>query len=304
MADRGTRTAAWSFTFNNPGNRLPVYDEATMEYLVFQREIAPETGTPHLQGYVRFKTRIFMPAVLRRLGLEGVHVEPARGTEQQNRDYCTKEESRDAGPWEFGNFSADAGRRGTRSDLKQATDLIRSGASMKQVANAHPETFVRSFAGLQALKNILVEPPVERPVQILVLWGPTGTGKTHRVLTNMELRSDGGLYCAPTAWTSHPFDAYSAESTFFLDEFRWENWPAVELNKILDKWTYQLQCRYMNKFALWTRVVICSNQDPMSWYPNEDTEIRSAVRRRLGHSCRHITNREQIISEMEPSPDF
>ena len=92
--------------------------------------------------------------------------------------------------------------------------------------------------------------------------------------------------------------------TIFLDEFRWENWPAELLNKIMDKWTFQLPCRYQNKQALWTRVIICSNQDPTGWYPNDDRTIRDSVRRRLGSNCRHVTSREADILELPPNPNF
>ena len=136
-----------------------------------------------------------------------------------------------------------------------------------------------------------------------MLWGPTGTGKTHRVLTNESLFAEG-IYTAPIASTNHPFDGYSQELTIFLDEFRWENWPAELLNKIMDKWTFQLPCRYQNKQALWTRVIICSNQDPTGWYPNDDRTIRDSVRRRLGSNCRHVTSREADILELPPNPNF
>ena len=309
-----SRSKAWCFTLNNPGDTVIMWDASEMDYLVYQRERGAE-GTPHLQGYVRFKVRKDLRCAKRFID-DGAHLEKARGTEQQNRDYCTKSDTRDgdnAGPYEFGEFIPDANKQGSyislsfiysplgkRSDLAEATDMIKANAPMRQVALAHPETYVRYSSGLQALRNIIAEPPRTRDVSVCVLWGPTGTGKTHRVLTNESLFAEG-IYTAPIASTNHPFDGYSQELTIFLDEFRWENWPAELLNKIMDKWTFQLPCRYQNKQALWTRVIICSNQDPTGWYPNDDRTIRDSVRRRLGSNCRHVTSREADILSSRPT---
>ena len=43
----------------------------------------------------------------------------------------------------------------------------------------------------------------------------------------------------------------------------------------------ELDARYHNKYAAWTRVVICANSSPPHWYPNEAPSLLDAFRRRL-----------------------
>jgi len=76
-------------------------------YLVGQFELAPTTKKLHWQGYVEFKDRIRLSAAIKRIHgpkgvLEGAHIEVAKGTAEENKTYCTKDESRVMGPWEWG----------------------------------------------------------------------------------------------------------------------------------------------------------------------------------------------------------
>ena len=58
------------------------------KYLIYGREVGDE-GTPHLQGYVQLKK------ITRLTGMKKLHPtahwEVAKGTEEQNRTYCSKE---------------------------------------------------------------------------------------------------------------------------------------------------------------------------------------------------------------------
>lgn len=86
------RCRRWCFTLNNP---LP----GSLELLVKQfgergakyvigREIGEE-GTPHLQGYVNFNGLIRFSTLKRQW--PRCHWEAARGSEQQNIKYCSKD---------------------------------------------------------------------------------------------------------------------------------------------------------------------------------------------------------------------
>lgn len=61
------------------------------EYIVFGREKAPTTGTPHLQGYVQRRNPTSFKTWQKLLF--NAHISVPKGTPEQNRTYCTKEDS-------------------------------------------------------------------------------------------------------------------------------------------------------------------------------------------------------------------
>jgi len=84
----------WCFTVPNYSDEQVLHLQLLAEsdrvaYLVIGREVAPTTGTPHLQGFVRFNARLRFAAV--RALLPQCHLTSARGTPEQNRTYCIKD---------------------------------------------------------------------------------------------------------------------------------------------------------------------------------------------------------------------
>ncbi len=88
----------WCFTLNN-------YKQTDLEYLIniditivpryiFQEEIAPKTGTPHIQGYLMFKTKKRPLSVFK--NLKGAHFEKCRSV-MWSIEYCQKGETRKPG---------------------------------------------------------------------------------------------------------------------------------------------------------------------------------------------------------------
>lgn len=74
-------------------------DDQRARFIVYQLEVG-ESGTPHLQGYVVFKKPMRLSAV--RQLIPRAHLDIARGTNEQNIAYCTKDETRRDGPWRAG----------------------------------------------------------------------------------------------------------------------------------------------------------------------------------------------------------
>jgi len=267
------RSNRWVFTINNPGEFRPVYDAATMLYLIYELEHSEGEGTEHLQGYVRFDGRVALSTAKARIHA-GAHMEPSKGTEEDNRKYCSKE----GRAQEFGVFDGSAGQQGRRTDLEEVTSKIQKGIVMKQIALDHPETFVKYHAGLERMSMLITPlPPVKRDLHTTLLWGPTGVGKSHRIQTEVE-----DIYS--TVAGPHCWDMYSSQDSVFLDEFDPMQVPIEDLNSWLDCWRVQLRCRYNNKWAVYTQVYIATNTDPSGWYlrgTQTEQAKREAVLRRL-----------------------
>lgn len=56
---------------------------------------------PHLQGYIEFKTAINKFELIRKIGVP-CYVTLRMGTQQEAIDYCRKNDTRQNGPWEYG----------------------------------------------------------------------------------------------------------------------------------------------------------------------------------------------------------
>lgn len=278
----------WCFTHNNADEGWrPTFAPSTMEYIVWERETAPTTGRHHIQGYVRFKSRHRLGAVKNLLGCQELHLEPAKGTEQQNRDYCSKEEGERG---ESGTFIAAAGQ-GRRTDLDEVAENILKGQSLGEVASNHPAAWMRYHAGITSFYHqVALPPPIRREVSVKVLWGTSGVGKTHRLLTKYPE--------AVTISTGRdPFGSYSKEDVVVFDEFDYEKWQLQEMNRYLDCWRCKLDCRYQDKYAWWTKVYIVSNIDPSKWYLYNNEQLRNAFFRRINEII-YIESKEQIIENL------
>lgn len=288
-------TKRWCFTVNNPGEWKPEYKDG-MDFLIWQYEIG-ENGTEHIQGYVRFANRKRMSTAKREL-TDRAHMEPAKGTEADNKAYCTKAETRKAGtePTEKGTFKGEEGKQGKRTDLEEIAQEIKSGAAMTTIAEKYPADFIRYHQGLQALQETIApRPPVARDVTVWVWWGPTGVGKTHRARTAFPEIYD--VIPGRDTW-GH----YRGEKEILFDEFNHELWTIQEMNRFLDKWRCPLSCRYRDKYAAWTLVVICSNSPPESWWPQHaNSFLMNAFLRRISATTYVSTKEQEVLVSMIPS---
>lgn len=180
---RAVQARAWVFTSYVTGlvselsNKEIDNGRPRLRYLVFQQEKCPNTDRLHIQGYAQFKDPVRRSAFQRWLGDLTCHVEKANGTAEQNRAYCTKEETRSNGPWEIG----EPARQGQRTDLEGLQDSLKQGSSREELWEDHFPTMVRYHRAIDAYRLVQRNQAVREPPQVRVYWGPTGTGKTRRV---------------------------------------------------------------------------------------------------------------------------
>lgn len=152
----------WCFTINNYCDvelvtvcELGASDSC--QYLVYQLE-AGENNTPHCQGYVQMKARKTLATMKRLIG-ERAHLEIARGTPEQNKEYCTKAESRIEGPFEFGSMKAG---KGTRNDLIELVTRVKSGpVSEKELIEDFGSVVARYPRFVDRVQRLYSEPARE-----------------------------------------------------------------------------------------------------------------------------------------------
>lgn len=274
----------WMFTINNPTTGDDPIPLDLIKACVWQKEMGKDK-TPHLQGYIELKQRLRMANVKSKISfLSRSHLELRRGSRQQARDYCTKEDSRIEGPWAFGDISLTEpvkdGDQGRRSDLEEVAKRIRSGIRVENLPEEFDSKIIRYSKGLKFLETMISKSgvPSWRKLQVIVMWGPTGTGKTRKAIElagldyYMLIKSNG-----KQLW----FDGYMGQKTLIMDEFRSSWCPFEVLLRILDGHPYCPEQKGGHVCAAWTTVYITSNVDPNTWYSDAKIPDQSPLFRRI-----------------------
>lgn len=123
-------------------------------YYVFQLEKAPATGQLHYQGYVRLSASVTLSYFRSVFGNLKPHLEICKGNEKQNIEYCTKDESRQGGPWEYGERA----NPGKRNDIADAVEAMRK-EGIKSAIVQFTSVFVRYHRGMEFVRRQLEETP-------------------------------------------------------------------------------------------------------------------------------------------------
>lgn len=137
------RAKHWIVVVNNPNDddRSVFASEAfknKVTYYIYQIERG-SSGTPHIQAYISFQRQVRETTV--KAFFPRCHMEVARGSPEQNKTYCSKEEGRVEGPFEHGSLPEG---QGTRNDLKEFRECVmREPLSEIQVYNRFPQIAAR-----------------------------------------------------------------------------------------------------------------------------------------------------------------
>lgn len=242
-------------------------------YLVAQKEVCPDTGKEHIQGYVEFTSNQRKSAVQRTIGDATLHVERRLGTAAEASEYCKKARSAVQGSdgltLEWGCMSKP--EQGKRTDWDVLREGLTEGRGIRWAAEEHTGLFVRYHGGVRALSEVLQESNTQREVTTHVLWGDTGSGKTRAVF---EVDPDVFVVHADGKW----WDGYHGQKTILFDDFYGEIRYSTML-RLLDRYPMRLQVKGGTVNARWTDVWITSNKPPSEWYPQEQTI--AALERRL-----------------------
>lgn len=260
------------FTWNNPEedfiDLLKSHEE--ISYCVCQLE---EVSTLHVQGYIELHKQVSFAKVAKWFKW---HIEPRMGSQSQAIEYCRKEESRKDGPWEWGERKV----QGKRTDVEGMYEAIKLGKRERDIAEEMPAVHAKYFKAHDRYRSLVDYDLTkgERPLEVHVLWGKAGCGKTHKAIHDSEdyyilsQPSNGNLW----------FDGYQGEKTLIIDDFY--GWiKFAEFLRITDKWQYRCPVKGGFTWAKWEKIFITSNSQPKDWYPNvsSDSNRWAAFERRM-----------------------
>lgn len=262
---------AFCFTINNPTAPID-FDESWMGYLIYQEEVGA-SGTRHYQGYCETVSQSRFATIKARMP-DGAHIEKRQGTQEKAIAYCKKTDTRKDGPWEFGTPK----EQGKRNDLLDLALLAKAGKRKRDAFEEMPATYARYFKNYEHIQS-LYQP--ERPsVQVTLLVGPPGTGKTRRVRED-----EPDCWMLPAA-TPMWFNGYDGHAAACLDDFAGQL-PLDLALRLLDR--YPVQVPTKGGFVWWTpaRVYITSNFDVEDWYDYTSRPAHlAALKRRIHRTIR------------------
>lgn len=277
----------WCFTLNNPtemdDHRLTTITQLPeFIYMVYQREEGTE-GTTHYQGYIEFAYSKRLTDV--RMLLPRAHLERRRGTRDQAREYCMKEETSTGDPAEFGQWR----KQGAGRVLEDFRDAILNGVDVIE----HPEFFApwcryqKAYSKLReirAKREAYALYAVGMRPSVYVIHGGTGVGKTRWVMDTFGVENVFVWSAGDGSKTSLFWDGADEASVCLLDDF-YGNIPINYLLRLLDRYPMRLQVKFGYTWRVWTTIVITSNQPSKDWYNPETVpeKARLALQRRIDH---------------------
>lgn len=166
----------WCFTLNNwapedaPTSEWSWHSPTT--YVVFGREIAPSTGTPHLQGFVAFSSRQRLSAVSKNWN-KRANWSVCRSIENAI-EYCKKD-------GDFDEFGTTPCKAGSRTDLDAFKEAVRGGSlTLNQVREDFSHVYARhprfcvEYMRQHAPKLVIPDHPLRRWQRTIleILKGP------------------------------------------------------------------------------------------------------------------------------------
>lgn len=280
----------YQLTINNPADHGFDHDviKTTISgfpgcvYWCLCDEVGQE-GTPHTHVYLVFENAVMFSTIQKRF--YGAHIEPAKGTNQQNRDYVLKDGEKynkePDGSYDYTDNS-DKRHKGTNySDTFEASGelppdperrqkyseailtMLQDGATNAEIIREFP-TAINHLPNIDRARQTLLEERFRttwRTLEVYYIWGQTSVGKTRSI---MEQYGYENVYRVTNY--AHPFDQYQGQDVILFDEFR-SSLPLSDMLTYLDGYPVMLPCRYADKVACFTKVYVVSNLAFEEQYP-------------------------------------
>lgn len=249
-------------------------------FLVYQEEQGKgdeerveDRGKFHIQGYLELDKEIERKS-LKAAFSKRIHWEKRFGNAEQAEDYCTKEETRvlDGLSGKFGERSTVT--QGKRTDIEATLNIIKDPAvkdKKRKLAEECGAAVVKYHKGLETYANWLgVKLDTQRgdkPRDVYIIWGDSGTGKS---LMAKKLMKGESCYTPQQNMASQlSFETYRGEKWILLEDYSPGTIGLDALKRMTDTYDCVLPARGSGSSpaALHDGVIITSNYNPAEWVP-------------------------------------
>lgn len=271
MAKQGPCVTRWVFTLNNYTDEnvntlKEKLCESQVNYLIVGKEVG-EKGTPHLQGCVNMKKKRRLTAMKKLI--PGAHFEPAKGTDKQNKDYCSKEKVL----IEIGQPQS----QGKRNDLESALAVVKAAkGDLKSLDKDHAVVFAKYARGIRdCIATFGWDKDLERDwkTEVTVITGPPACGKS---MLAKKLANGKDVYFKPPNhkwWTK-----YRQQEVVIINEFY--GWiPHCEMLVLCDRDPTTVETKGGHVEFNAKHVIITSNAELWKWYAFDKFDPVALMRR-------------------------
>lgn len=252
------------FTVNNWTEEvLEAILEYKWRYVVCGKELAPTTGTPHLQCYGEF----FKPSTYKKLAKKwkATFVE-AKGTGEQASEYCKKE-----GDYvEKGELGSVAMVNGGKIEQERWARNIKMAeeGKLEELKMVDPNAYTRCYGTYQRMcQDAMPEPADLDVLENYWVWGPTGVGKSRAVRDHFKV-----IYNKPrNKW----WDGYKGQETVVLEEVcpKDADWLASMLKVWTDHYAFIAEMKGKSKSIRPVRFIVTSNYSLENVFQVEEDQL-------------------------------
>lgn len=261
-------TKNWTVTVNNyVESDYALFKGPHVKYSVYGKEVAPTTGTPHLQGYIVFKQNMRLAAVKKLHST--AHWEASGGSTDQNFVYATKDCTVDNPFVEYGTKPVSKRELGLKEIDRWAAARLASKEG--RFDDIDPDIYMRCKAVCHSL-YVRPVPQVLNDIDHLWIYGPPGTGKTKYVYDNFNNFYIKSL----TKW----WCGYNDEEVVFIDEMAPFHRDITQLVKVwADRYPFRAESKGGSMVIRPKKIIVCSNYSIEDVW--EDAITRDAMNRRF-----------------------
>jgi len=254
--------------------------EDLIRYMVWGEETCPKSKKKHMQGWLQLKVKKTLGGVKKLIGSIKTHLEACRGDEYDNDVYCKKDQKFTI----KGKFVT----QGQRTDLEGIKEMLDEGVSMKKVADANWEVYCKYHRAFDKYEQMVIKSKTKefRHVDVTVLKGPTGCGKT-RIAVESEPEDYYKIQGDELKW----FDGYEQQNTLVIDEYD-NQINITKLLSLLDGYQLRLPIKGGFTYANWTKVYITTNVEEM--HLGAKKEHKEALKRRVTRVVSYFKEKEDV----------
>ena len=253
-----SKSRDFCYTINNyTEDHKELLSKIDCVYVVYGIETG-ESGTPHLQGYIRYPTPRTMKSVIK--SIPGAHIEIKKGTCEQAITYCKK----DGDVYERGEAPKTQAEKGDSN--KRRHEEAFTAAQEGRFDDIPADLRTRYYGTYKKIReDYLPKPEPLTALQNEWRYGPTGTGKSR---TAQEMYPDAYLKKANTKW----WDGYIDQEVVIIDDFdKYHVQLGYELKIWLDHYPFHAERKGSSSMIRPKKIIITSNYHPSDIWDDEKT---------------------------------